>query len=209
MSDQSQIVIADSHEIVRDGIAALLSEKCNVDVVGLASDGYGTIKACRQHSPDILLMDLSLARPSGPETLGKLRQSNPDLKIVVISSEASISDAFFVLSQGAAGFMPKQAKGADFVNAIRAAENGYTYLPITFLKEFVQSRRNVTRTGNIFGLSPREIEVLESCVAGHSTKEVAHELNISVRTVETHRNSIYRKTDCKSYKDLTKIVAAM
>ncbi len=209
MDHRSAIVIADSHEIIREGIASRLVESCEVDVVAEASDGYSAIKACRQHNPEILLMDLSLTRPSGPETLTKIRQSNPDLKVVVLSSDASISNAFFVLSRGAIGFMPKQAKGMDFVNAIRAAQSGYTYLPMDFLKEFVRSRRNLTRTGNIFGLSPREIEILEACVNGQTAKEVAQNFDISVRTVETHRNSIYKKTSCKCFKELASIVTAM
>jgi DNA-binding NarL/FixJ family response regulator len=209
METKSKIVIADSHEIVREGIASRLLESCDVEVVAEASDGYAAIKACRQYKPDILLMALSLTRPSGPETLTKIRQGNPDLKVIVLSSEANVADAFFVLSQGAIGFMPKQAKGADYVNAIKAAQSGYTYLPMEFLKEFVRSRRNLTRTGNIFGLSMREIEILEACVSGKSNKEVAQNLSISARTVETHRNSIYKKTACKNLGDLGRIVMAI
>ncbi len=199
---KARLVIADSHEIVREGIAARLEGTCPVEVIGQAGDGYSTIKVCRQYTPDILLMDLSLTRPAGIETLGKLRATLPDMRIVVLSSDAKVADAFSVLGLGAIGFMPKQAKGADFVNAIRAAIAGYTCMPSEYLAEFVTLRRNVSRTGNSYGLSPRELEVLEACASGQRTKEVAERFNISVRTVETHRNAIYRKTDCHDLQEL-------
>lgn len=203
-----KLVIADSHEIVREGIAARIKDGCDVEIVAEAADGYSTIKACHQHNPDMLVMDLSLTRPSGTDTLAKIRKLHPDLKIIILSSEANVSNALFVLSQGAVGFMPRQARGADFVNAVNAANNGFAYLPTDLLAGFVSSRRDLTRSGNIYGLSPRELEVLEACIRGQSTKEVAQVLSISVRTVETHRNSIYRKTSCKNYKELTHIIEA-
>jgi DNA-binding NarL/FixJ family response regulator len=199
---KATLVIADSHEIVREGIAARLEEGCPIEVIGQAADGYSTIKVCRQNAPDILLMDLSLTRPAGMETLTKLRATLPDLRIVVLSSEATVSDAYAVLGMGAIGFIPKQARGEDFVNVIRAAMAGYTCVPTEYLAEFVQLRRNVSRTGNSYGLSPRELEMLEACATGQCTKDVAAQFNISVRTVETHRNAIYRKTASRDLKEL-------
>lgn len=201
-TSNARLVIADSHEIVREGIASRLESTCRVDLVGQASDGYSTIKICRQTLPDILLMDLSLTRPTGIETLAKLRKALPELRIIVLSSEAKVSDAFSVLSLGAIGFMPKQARGADFVNAIRAAISGYTCMPSEYVAEFVTLRHNVRRTGNSYGLSPREMEVLEACASGEKTTDVAKRFNISVRTVETHRSAIYRKTCCHDLTEL-------
>ncbi|WP_373635615.1 helix-turn-helix transcriptional regulator [Yoonia sp. SS1-5] len=102
--------------------------------------------------------------------------------------------------------MPKQARGDDFANAVTAAQYGYAYLPLELMREFVKSRKHLTRTGNIFGLSPREVEILEATISGMSTKNVAETLNISVRTVETHRNSIYKKTSCRDHKELAELI---
>lgn len=209
MTKQLSVIIADGHEVVRDGIAARIEADTAVNVVAKVSDGYSCLKECRQCDPDILILDLSITRPSGSETLMRARKASPRLKILMLSSDASIANAFFCLSQGAVGFMPKQALGADFVNAVRAASNGFTYLPVEFLKEFLQARRNLTRTGNAFGLSPREVEILDACTGGQSNKDIATSLNISVRTVETHRNSIYRKTSCRNFSELTKVVASL
>jgi len=209
MSNMNTIVIADSLEIVREGIATKLETCTESEVIGLAEDGFTALKLCRSLSPDILVMDLELTRPSGMETLEKVRRSCPDTKILVLSSDFSVSNAFYSLSKGAVSFIPKQAKGSDFVSAIHAAANGFTYLPTDFVNEFVQSRRNMSRTGNLFGLSPREMEVLTACSIGKSTKEIAQSLEISVRTVETHRNSIYRKTSCNGLEQLRQIASTI
>jgi len=184
----SSVVVADSHEIIREGIVARLKRELDVNIVAEASDGYSTLKFCRQFKPEILIMDLSLQRPS------------------VLSSEASVANAMFVLSHGAVGFMPRQSRGADFVNAVRAVQTGFAYLPRDLLDGLVNARRNVKRSGNVYGLSPRELEILEACINELSTKEIAQQLSISTRTVETHRNSIHRKTACKSYKSLTYLI---
>ena len=209
MTIESTVVIADSLEIVREGIASKLQHCSRCDVVGLASDGFSTLKLCRSLQPDVLVLDLEMTRPSGVETLEKVRRSCPDTRIVVLSSGVSVSNAFLVLSKGAVAFLPKQSSGKDFVAAIHAATDGYTLLPSEFVEDFVQSRRNVTRTGNLFGLSPREMEVLLACAEGQSTKQVAEMLDISVRTVETHRNSIYRKTSCNGLDDLRQLAGSI
>ena len=203
--EKTSIVIADSHEIVRDGIGNRLIADCHADIIGHAADGYSALKVCRAHSPDILLMDLSLTRPSGLETFSKLRVMLPDMKIIVLSSEATTADAFTVLGKGATAFLPKQATGEDIANAVRCAAQGYSSVPSSYMQQFVSLRRNVIRSGNIFGLSPREVEVLIACAAGAKTKEVAGQLSISARTVESHRNAIYKKTRCRNINELIEI----
>ena len=209
MEHRLQVVIADSHEIVREGITTRLAADGVADVVGQADDGYSAIKLCRSLKPDVLLLDLDITRPSGIETLSKVRSTTPDVRVIALSSGASTAEAFTALSKGAVGFLPRQAKGIHIVNAVRNVAMGYTCLPLDFLGEFMTLRRQVTRTGNIYGLSPREIEVLEACASGRRTKEVAESLSISVRTVETHRNAIYRKTACRSISDLSTIAATL
>jgi len=205
MTDKMKIVVAEQHEIVRDAIVGRLLEACDVEVVAQASDGYSTIRACRQQKPGILMMSLSLTRPSGLDTLKKVRMGDPDLMVIVFSAENTIQNAVLALSQGATSFLPIQAKSSDYVNAVRAAQADFAYLPVELLKDFLHSRQNLIRTGNVFGLSPRETEILYACVNGQSTKQVAESLSISVRTVETHRNSIYRKTSCSNFKELSAI----
>lgn len=201
----ARLVLADSHEIVREGIAARLMQSCDIEIVGQADDGYNTIKLCRKLKPDMLIMDMSLTRPSGKETFTKIRESVPETKILILSSDASPVHAFSMLSNGAAGFMPKQAKSVHFVAAVNSISLGYTSFNTEYMSEFFNLRNRVKRSGNVYGLSEREIEVLVACCDGRKSSEVAELLSISVRTVETHRNSIYRKTSCRDMKDLAKI----
>ena len=205
--DVQTVVVADSHTIVREGIRDRLEQRNNLSVVAEARDGYGALKACRDLSPDILLLDFGITRPSGREVLAKVRATCPDTRVIVLSSEVDISNAFYCLANGAVAFMPKQASGFDFVNATTAAIRGYSYMPIEFIASFLETRKHLTRSGNIFGLSPREMEIVDSCMQGKSTKDIAEACGISVRTVETHKNNIYRKTSCRSMEDLTAIFA--
>lgn len=202
------IIVADSHEIVREAVSARLEETCPVQVVAQTADVYTTARSCRQLKPDILLADMSVAAPGNAELLLRLRKTLPEMKLIVACSEMSIATTFVALSGGAVGVIAKGAKGSDYVSAVNAAINGYSYLPAELLDRFINSRRNLSKNGNLFGLSARELEILEASITGLSTKQVATNLNISVRTVETHRHSIYRKTDCRNIEDLSRLLQA-
>jgi len=203
------VVIADGHEMVRESITSRIESGCDVTVVAGTSDGYSTLKSFRQQEPDLLIMDLGLVRPAGTEVLTKVLKMKPDIKVIVVTSDPSISNAFYALSRGASAFMPKQAPSSDFVHAVNAVLSGFSYMPTDIMTQFVQSRRNLSRVGNVFGLSARELEVMKACSEGRSTKQVAVDLDISVRTVETHRHNIYRKTNCKSQQEMQNIAECL
>ncbi|MEJ6402709.1 response regulator transcription factor [Yoonia sp. 2307UL14-13] len=209
MEDVPRLIICDDHEIIRDSISRILTDASCANVVGSACDGYTAIKMCRNLDPDIFLMDLAITRPKGSETFRKLMSIKPDLKIVIYSSEAEKAEIFALIAEGAKGFVPKQAKASNFVNAVRSISLGYVCIPDDYVNDFMCLRQNTIKTGNIYGLSPREIEILEACVSGVCTKQVAERFDISVRTVETHRNAIYRKTSCNSVDALHSIAEQM
>ncbi len=209
MRELPRVLIADNLEIIRNSIAGILTDAECAEVVGTAADGYTAIKYCRNKNIDIVIIDLSLARPSGVETIRKIMSINPDLKLVVCSSEINAGEVFSLISEGVKGYIPKQARTLDFVAAIRSIHLGYAFLPECYIKNFVKLRQNSIKSGNMYGLSPREIEILDACVSGICTKEVASRFNISVRTVEAHRNAIYRKTHCNNIDSLYKIAAQL
>lgn len=191
---QMRVVVADSHDIIRTGIASCLEENCPVTVVGQTSNGFDTINTCRRESPDLLIMDLSLTRPTGLETFERLRDKKSELKILLMSSDADPGQAFNVLAKGAVGLMPKQATQSEFAHVVTSVIQGFSCIPLDYLSQIVDLHQRARRTGNLYGLSRREIEVLEACSNGAKTKEIAQRLSISVRTVESHRNSIYKKS---------------
>lgn len=206
MSSLTTVALADRFEIIREGICARISATEDLRVIGEADDGFKTLKICRSLKPDILLLDWDITRPSGSETLRKVAESCPETKVIILSSEPSFEAAVTALGSGASGFLPKQSKGRIITEAVRALAAGYVYLPINYISDFVRSRQNVTRTGNAYGLSRRELEVLDASLSGKSNKEIAAALDISTRTVETHRNNIYRKTNCRNLEDLTQVI---
>jgi DNA-binding NarL/FixJ family response regulator len=201
-----KVIIVDSQEIVREAIGSRISQDCDVDVVAKAGDGYTALRLCRQLKPDVVVLDLTIHGPEGMETLTRLHEHCPNARVIAVSEDMSASVMFSVLSRGAVGFMSRQASGLDYVNAVRAAIADFTYVPADVLESFLAVRPGLGRSGNAFGLSSRELEILEACASGLSTKQVAANLNISVRTVETHRHSIYKKTDCRSIAELSQLL---
>jgi DNA-binding NarL/FixJ family response regulator len=202
---QPKVIVADVHEMVRESITHRIEKGCDVSVVEQTGDGYSTIKAFRQHQPALLIMDLGLLRPAGTEVLTKISKMDPEVKIIVVTSEPTISNAYYALSRGASALMPKQVSSGEFVNAVNAVLSGFSFMPKDIMAQFVKSRRNLSRVGNVFGLSPRELEIMKACAEGKTTKQVAGELEISVRTVETHRHNIYRKTNVKNQQEMQNI----
>lgn len=196
------VVIADPHEMVRYGLHKNLSDNCDYSIDSDASDGYTAIKKCRMNSASIIILGESIARPDCMKVIESVKSANQHTHIIIISDSDDTGKAFQLFSAGVIAVVPRNANVADFLNAVRSAELGYACLPEAFIKTFTAMRRNTTRTGNIYGLSPREMEVVHACGTGANTKEVAHRLAISVRTVEAHRNAIYRKTNCKSLDDI-------
>ena len=201
----SRVVIANGQEIVRDAIATLLTKHCAVEIVAKTEEGYNTIKVCRQLSPDILVLDMDVIRPSGPEILTRVNRSLPNLKILAVSDDPSAASVYFALSRGTTAFITRGAKTEDYIHAVNATVNGYTFLPQDLFSAFMTSKKSFSRSGNLFNLSNRELEVLEACVSGGlNTREVAEVLQISMRTVEKHRHNIYKKS---GNRDITKIFA--
>ena len=206
MTKKTTVVLVDKFEIVRESIISRVSATDDLEVVAEAESGFEALKLARTLSPDIVLLDWEITRLSGLDTLAKIKASCPDIAVIAVSSNPSFETAVMAFASGASGFIQKNAKGLVFLEAMRALANGYVYVPLEYVPELVQCRQNVTRTGNAYGLSRRELEVLDACLAGKSNKEVAGLLDISTRTVETHRNNIYRKTNCHCLEDLSRVV---
>ncbi len=202
MGDVINIVIADAQEMIRDSLHKNLSTNQQYNINSEASDGYGAIRNCQNLSANILVIGQSIARPDCLKVIEKVKTIDPEIGVVVIADDSNTTVAFALFSAGAIAVVPRNANLVDFLNAVRSAELGYACVPGNCIAEFTALRRNATRTGNMYGLSPREMEVVQACSTGANTKEVAHQLSISVRTVEAHRNAIYRKTDCRSVEDI-------
>jgi len=206
-----KVLLVDDHQIVRDGIFALLIKERDIEIVGEASNGDELFEKLKFIKPDIIILDISLPKMSGIEIAGILKKDYPDLRIIVFSSYTDEETIFKSIRAGAKGFLPKDSMREDLVEAIKKVYKGFEYLsekiPNTILMDYIkksgsqEDKYNNTKLGN---LTKREREILKLIADGMSYKEVAAELFISVRTVETHKNNILQKLELKSTIDLVK-----
>ena len=184
---QIRLALVDDHTLVRDGIRALLSVIPTVTVVGEAENGADAMVMVEHCNPDLLLVDINLPDINGLELTRKIRDRFPTLKVLVLSMYDSKEYVSESLRSGASGYVLKNAPSREMVAAIEAIKNGGTFYSAEIAQKLLLD------DGTINELTPRESQVLYKMTQGLNNKEMARELNISVRTVETHRLSIRRK----------------
>ncbi|WLG92499.1 response regulator [Pseudomonas cucumis] len=184
---QTRLALVDDHTLVRDGIRALLSVIPTVTVVGEAENGTDAMVMVEHCNPDLLLVDINLPDINGLELTRKIRDRFPTLKVLVLSMYDSKEYVSESLRSGASGYVLKNAPSREIVAAIEAIKNGGTFYSAEIAQKLLLD------DGIINELTPRESQVLYKMTQGLNNKKMARELNISVRTVETHRLSIRRK----------------
>lgn len=182
-----RVALVDDHSLVRDGIRALLSVMPQLDVVGEAENGAQAIEMVGRCQPDLLLMDIGLKDKNGLELTRLLGKQYPSLKILILSMYDNYEYVSESVRSGASGYVLKNAPSREIIAAIEAIISGGTF----YSAEIAQRLATDRHTDN--ELTPRESQVLAKMVQGLNNKEMARELDISVRTVETHRLSIRRK----------------
>lgn len=187
LSTKIRLALVDDHSLVRDGIKALLSVVPNVAVVGEAENGAHAIEMVEQCKPDLLLVDINLPDINGLVLTRKIREKHPLLRVLVLSMHDSKEYVSESLRAGASGYVLKNSPSREIIAAIEAIATGGTF----YSAEIAQ--KLLLEDGESSELTPRESQVLYKMAQGLNNKEMARELNISVRTVETHRLSIRRK----------------
>jgi DNA-binding NarL/FixJ family response regulator len=192
-----QILLVEDHALVRAGIRALLEQLPEVEVVGEASNGYDALRLIGQHQPTVVLMDIGMAGMSGLEVMAQVAQSFPDIRVIMLSMHAHEEFVLQALRSGAAGYLLKDAGTAELELAIRAIARGETYLSPAVSRHVVgEYMRRVGSTPiGLDQLTPRQREILRLIAQGHTTKEIAQQLAISVKTVETHRAQLMERLD--------------
>ena len=192
----TRIVIADDHQLVRAGIAALLKEIPGVEVVGEASDGGQALKLMAELKPDLLFLDLAMPGMPGLDALALINESYPLIKVVILSMHDSAEYVHRALKLGAVGYMLKDALPDELESAIRATEKGHTWLSPSISKTVIDGY--LGRSGNkesFPALTERQSEVLKLIAEGRSTKQISHDLELSVKTIETYRSQIMERLD--------------
>jgi len=193
-----RIVIADDHEVVRNGLRMLLDNEPDFEVVAEASDTDSARRYVRGHHPRVLVLDLNMPGGSSLEAIPVIREEFPDTQIVVLTMQQEPVFAREALSAGALGYVLKEAAHAELVQAVRNAAAGESYLNPR-LGARVASE---PPPGPPDDLSPREVDVLRLIALGHTNTEIGEQLYLSVRTVETHRAHIQQKLRLSSRAEL-------
>ena len=187
--DPIRVLLADDHELVRAGIRSLLEKLTDVEVAGEASDGREAIRLVEKHEPHVVLTDIAMPVLNGLEVTRELTDKFPKVRVIVLSMYSDEEHVYLALRAGAAGYLLKGAAREELELAIRAVAQGEMYLSPTVSKPIIMEYggRATGETSSLKRLSTRQIQVLQLIAKGKTTKQVALELNISAKTVETHR----------------------
>ena len=187
--DPIRVLLADDHALVRAGIRSLLEKLPDIEVVAEASDGREAIRLVEKHEPHVLLTDIAMPGLNGLEVTRHLANTFPKVRVLILSMYADEEHLYLALRAGAAGYLLKGSAREELELAIRAVARGDTYLspPVAKITIREYSGRVNAESCPLRKLSPRQEQVLQLIAEGKTTKQVALELNISVKTVETHR----------------------
>lgn len=202
----TRVLIADDHPLVRGGLRSLLQRNGEFEVVAEASDGYEAIELATLHKPDVILLDVAMPRLNGTDAAQYIREKVPRAGVVMISMHADEGYILRALKSGARGYLLKASPESEVTAAVRAVAGGQAYFsPVItriLVEEYVteMQRRGVEDSYDLLTL--REKEILQLLVSGQSNRDIADRLNVSVATVETHRNNIFQKLHVHNLPEL-------
>jgi DNA-binding NarL/FixJ family response regulator len=184
-----RLLLADDHLLVRAGIRSLLATLPGMEVVAEARDGHEALRLVEAHRPDVVLMDIAMPGLNGLEATARITGSHPETRVIILSMHVSEEYGAQALRAGASGYLPKDADVRELELAVGAVARGETYLsPAVSTHVVADYRRRLAESPDALArLSPRQREVLRLLAEGRSTKEIAFNLKLSVKTIETHR----------------------
>lgn len=208
--EKIKIILVDDHQLVRDGIKALLTGIPDISIIGEAPGANELLRELENLKPDLLIMDISLPEISGIELTKKITSDYPGIKVLILSMYNSEEFIFNSLKAGAKGYLPKNTSREELLEAIYTVNRGEEFFSDSvskimlksYIKRVVDESQPESKSNAL--LTSREIEILKLYVEGLINKEISDKLDISIRTVETHKNHIMRKLGLKSTVELVK-----
>ena len=202
----TSILIADDHGIVREGLRRLLESEPDIKVCAEASDGREALELVAKEQPSLVILDITMPRLGGLETLERLRAEHPDVKVILLSMHGDPQFIRSAVTLGVDGYILKDGRAGEVVAAVRAVLRGGSYFSPPVAREIVEQVRSPKRGSRepFTTLSSREREVLHLIADGLSAKEIASSLGISTKTVEAHRTSLMRKLGARKATELVR-----
>jgi two-component system response regulator NreC len=201
----TRVLLAEDHETVRQGLKLLLDAQPDIEVVGEAGDGRNALEQVKRVKPDVVVMDISMPDVNGLAATREVKAVAPEVAVVALTRHGDEAYVQELLGAGASGYVLKQSASTELLHAIRAAAAGERYLDTTLLAR----ARDAYLTRHARGparpaISDREASVLRMMAVGHSNKEIASELEISVKTVEVHKANAMRKLGLRGRIDVVR-----
>ena len=203
--DRTKILVVDDHAIMRDGIRALLNLHDDIEVVGEASEGKEAVEKAQELMPDMVIMDIAMPGMDGLEATRRIRKKSPKMKVLILTQHDNKEYILSVIKAGASGYVPKRALGSELVSAIRAVKQGESFLypsaATALIEEYLQQDKGEEPYDQ---LTAREREILKLTAEGHTSREIADMLFLSLKTVLGHRAKIMEKLNLHNRTELIK-----
>jgi len=207
MSDTTRIIIADDHDILREGLRGILQKHADIEIVAEAENGLKTVSLTKEYCPDIVIMDITMPDLNGIEATRQILRDVAGVKVIALSMHTDRQFVKRMLNVGASGYLLKQSASRELITAIRTVRAGNFYL--SKLLTDITVEQILTEDGAqfrplLFALTGKEREVLQLVAEGYSTRQIADKLFLSEHTIEKHRQHIMDKLGLHSVAELTK-----
>ncbi len=202
--DKIKILLVDDHAVMRDGIRALLGLQDDIEIVGEASEGKEAIEKAGELAPDVIIMDIAMPGMDGLEATRRIKKKNPKMKVLVLTQHDNREYIVSAIKAGTAGYVPKKALGSDLVSAIRTVYMGDSFLYPSAAAMLIKDYLRQTDEDPYDRLTAREREILKLIADGHTSREIAEKLLVSLKTVLGHRTKIMDKLDIHNRTELIK-----
>jgi len=208
MAEKIRILLADDHQILREGLKFILDAQKDIIVTGEVADGRQAVREARRIKPDVLIMDIAMPELNGIEATRQIIEECPSVKVIILSMHYSTEHIYQALLAGARGFVIKDSAGKELIQAIRAVYGGHRYLSEkvdeVLVEDYLLRRHEIQPKTPLENLSPREREILQLVAEGKTSAAIADILFISQKTVETYRSRMMQKLDLKDTAALVK-----
>jgi DNA-binding NarL/FixJ family response regulator len=199
-----RVVIADDHTLVREGLKQLLKAAGGIDVIGEARDGHDVLKAIRESDFDVLLLDMSMPGKSGMELIKQVKSEKPRLRILVLSMHQEHQYAVRAIKSGASGYLTKDSASTQLVSAIEKVAGGGAFISAEVAEQLALGAMPLSEGLPHTALSDREYQVFRMLVSGQAVTAIADELNLSVKTVSTHKARLMEKMGLDNQAELVR-----